>query len=839
MTRPAPGTDRTLLVLAAGLLVAAALGALWFRADRSRGPRPVLPETEALESVPEYEVAPGEPVLDEPARSEVPAQDGERAAGDRDLRLDRTVFQGRVVDESGAPIGGARVEFVVAGWATSVEPGDCEGEVQRGALTADAEGFFRSEPIPAAGTLAIEARAPDRSPSSSILELPGGGGVTDVGELVLSSGGTVRGRIVDERGTPRPRARLFRARADSHWSGGVGRLAGEGREDGTFEILHLPIGALRLRADVAGCSSEWSAPLVVRALEPLEGVQLRVTAGQTLRGRLVDRHSGAGVAGEVKLWSPGGERASCSVTSDGEGNFLVKGLELEQSFGFQASAPGWGYSTQEGGWGGPNVLTLTSELLRNGWTIPMARALVPSLVVLDARDRQPIAGAELALSGASRLQGLLERSTDVIATADAAGAIQVPEHRSRSGLQVQASGFVPKRVAPYASSAPLEIELDPGWSLLVEVLDSEGAPAEAEVVLQAFDRREVNRPFVSGGLSLQNPAFAPLARGRARPGQPARFAALPGFEYRVQAVGDDQARAVTTHRLAQEAVEERIALQLAPPASLEGTVRMTLSSSGRFLVLALSEDGFVEGAVSDGRGVFSIAGLGEGTYRVSASLLQRGTSPHALEFPKYYRQTAPEVEVRLAPGERRSIVMEGFSGTGSLAGTVRLNGQPQGSLRVDLEWIRPEENEGAITVLSRSVWTDGHGVFALDELEAGRWRALTRSAGVHGLELAGTEIEIRPQREESCDLEASVGTLLLTTVSDRVSREPRGWQHLELLTSSGDAVGSIDTPGSGRREVADMPAGTWRLATYDAEPKTLDFEIRPGETTEVAFPVGE
>src|SRR5262249_25907887 len=116
----------------------------------------------------------------------------------------------------------------------------------------------------------------------------------DVGTLRLQRGGTVTGRVLDERGAPLPGARVhFGTREDEPGTSPPDPIeqilqAAATDEDGRFELADLPAGQVEADASAPDClNASWpSFQLAAGEVHPLDPVTL--APGGTLAGVVLD-----------------------------------------------------------------------------------------------------------------------------------------------------------------------------------------------------------------------------------------------------------------------------------------------------------------------------------------------------------------------------------------------------------------------------------------------------------------------------------------------------------------------------------------------------------------------
>jgi uncharacterized GH25 family protein len=194
------------------------------------------------------------------------SKDGTRAPVH--LELERGVrLCGRVLDEQGNPLPGARIDLDVPQQVVAIHAWQESAATLPAAVYSGADGMFTFEPL--AGNLSVEAVAPDGARVKQDLELAGTG--EQFVELTVDSGAQVAGRVELD-------GKAF-AGAMIGWQCRRGQspnpvvLSGA---DGTFRLKQLPQGDnCILMARPPGESIFWNRPGVGGFL----GTQLRVQPG--------------------------------------------------------------------------------------------------------------------------------------------------------------------------------------------------------------------------------------------------------------------------------------------------------------------------------------------------------------------------------------------------------------------------------------------------------------------------------------------------------------------------------------------------------------------------------
>lgn len=249
--------------------------------------------------------------------------------------------QGKVTDESGKPVVGAKVECQTF---SSKEAGkrffdshavaeDLKPVVEFPPVFTDENGVYSIPGIPANMTPRIYVGKP------GLAMKPTGYHAPPSPDVVLVPGGSLSGRVVDEKGNGQPGA-LVSASGDSHdiISGGWGKaITGK---DGAFFIDGLVPNEYRLTV----------YPIRVDHIQFMRN-EIRVTLGQTVKlpdvvsppsvnvtGRVLDADTDKPIpnaqidAGSMEFYGP-------RVTSDGQGRYKVPALPGEVRIGYAGGNP--------------------------------------------------------------------------------------------------------------------------------------------------------------------------------------------------------------------------------------------------------------------------------------------------------------------------------------------------------------------------------------------------------------------------------------------------------------------------------------------------------------------
>jgi protocatechuate 3,4-dioxygenase beta subunit len=331
-----------------------------------------------------------------------------------------TSASGKVVDETGRPVQGARVELLVPGFGDRADLsrvpillGPCNGADPSRAnfgpyqATSGPDGQFRILDVPADCwlSLGISQRGFTVLAENGVLTPPNGGQVA-LGTFRLPKVPIVAGKVVDSKGNPLAGARVWARSAKDRWLRTMppgGRPAAVTGPDGRFEIPRFEPGDLEV------CWKHLSAVRFTPQPSALNRIVL-TPQPPPLTGRVIDDR-GLPVAGaKVYLSSfvnPYGLAAEPGVLSEGwpgwhpcsprpPSNELVTLSDREGRFTFELTGPGtMSVRAEAAGYLGQGAVY--SPQSPGKVEIALERGAIVSGRVLTARGL-PAAGAEVSIS---------------------------------------------------------------------------------------------------------------------------------------------------------------------------------------------------------------------------------------------------------------------------------------------------------------------------------------------------------------------------------------------------------------------------------------------------------
>lgn len=337
----------TLLALYAAIVIALAL--LFLRSGTVTGPT-ALADVEAIAPIEERgTVEPNALPLwaraPEVAAVRVEASIELEGAAPTAFQGPFTQVTGRVVDQDGKPLEGARIQLRSTNWpekadVVELEPLGNEIFTRLGMgfeVQADAAGHFRVDAPFGANTSYELAIVADPMHDSAELRFGRGGiaamteGRVDVGEIRLAVTGSIFGTVTDSRGQPLSGARMDTG--PSPW--GTFSRSSLVREDGTFLLPHARVGTYMVKARLNGYMNAFREDVTVKARESTGPIHIILENATSIQGRFVDE-AGAPIEKVRVLGSPRSGSSGAYAKSQADGTFTMY-LPQTEPFSLEAT----------------------------------------------------------------------------------------------------------------------------------------------------------------------------------------------------------------------------------------------------------------------------------------------------------------------------------------------------------------------------------------------------------------------------------------------------------------------------------------------------------------------
>jgi protocatechuate 3,4-dioxygenase beta subunit len=645
---------------------------------------------------------------------------------------------------------------------------------------------------------------------------------SDSVELVVTGAGQVRGRVVDaESGRPVPDFQL-RYQPDSQ--GGVRFVmrmgpGGRGRgpyeripfqaEDGTFVLEDVPAGRWTLEAFAPGFQPGTAAGVAVGEGELVEGIEVRLSRGAVLSGRVLDARTGRPIldasvraeqsGGEARrgMIRMGGEPGDNEAMTDGDGRYEIAGL-----------APGtWTVTASHAEW---SEKSESVEIKAAASTADIRLGRGGSIGGVVSAGGSPVAGAQVQVSVAG--------DTGFRASPGFMGGGE------QSALSDESGRFRFERLTPGR------------YTLVASLRDQSSAPVEA--TLTADEAQEVQLALAAGTLvrgvvrGLPEPQLVGLtvsahggdffATTRTGAGGAFELAGVPEGSVTLSArsgdfVGGGTRSSSTTLQIAPGQAEAAAEIVFEPGFRVDGRVTRGGKPVTEAWVSAFSESAGKRNAsdMTDESGAFVLEGLDEARYTIVASGQSGASIRKTVEL-------AGDLTVDLeAPPAR-------------LAGTVveAESGRPLGDVEVRLE-----EEPGAMRFVNVAA-TDSAGRFAFEDLEPKRYRVSFQKAAyqVETRELAaaedGAEQRVELRRGEGIGIEVRDGILAI----------PLRGLFVRAVDASGQTAfaGAVSLDSDGRGEVPSLRPGTYEVRAESSgyAPVSLPGVAVPSRTLSLVLTPG-
>ncbi|HLT36482.1 MAG TPA: carboxypeptidase regulatory-like domain-containing protein [Enhygromyxa sp.] len=669
--------------------------------------------------------------------------------------LERGSIAGKVSDQNGAPLAGARV------CARGVSDRLTHGRLQFPVCTrSGADGSYRIEGLLPA-RYGVGAFAPGYLPAAYAVVTSAGSRAREIGlaagqhakgiDLVLRSGGVrITGHVFDVSGGP----------IEAAWV-----TAQEGAwtitdETGAYELWATP-GSRVITASANGYASNWQD-----VFPPAEQVDLYLSPEATIVGEVVVAGTEQPVAG-IGIYKVGHPGWPPFARTDADGRFTLAGLEPGR---YQLEAR----SDEYYGRTSHDVPVGLGEI-REGVRIEVASAVtVEGRVVIEGSD-DPCPAGKVTIEGQAGSEPLADR----FGVGDDGGFMLTGVTPDSYRVTVECEDhlaldeYAPIEVTEGAPP-PVELLVRPGLRVAGRVVDHAGDPvADSEVQAIPTDGNSQAPPSVT---SAPDGTFV--------------LTGLDAIRYQVMVIASPVAPTPSESvvvDLSEGPTPTDLELVLDRGAIVEGTVT---DGRGQPITQARVEPISLQGGVAwghrkqartDAQGRYRIEGLAAGAYRVEVGRARSETYRH----PGQSADDPEGVLVALAAGELRHLDIEVVSTDLVITGTVTAAGGPVDDAFIvygrmsDSEassgWEDRQQTRGK-QYEARPIMTEADGTFRIEGLQEGRYVVLAQRRGggealAEGV-VAGSDIEL--EIEETGSIEGrvvveggEVPTRLSLTLEDR------------------------------------------------------------------------
>ncbi len=618
-------------------------------------------------------------------------EDGQTASGVA-LRLQRGLdASGKVVDvQTQEPIADAQVTF------QSVARSSSSSSRSSRTAKSGADGAFEMKGL-GEGTYDAAASAKGYfTPKPQRISISAGGErkVT----IALEAGSSIAGRVVTRDGqtirgaTIRPTVSYSRS---GGWNEDMNRITNQvmnitaqSDDEGRYRLEGLPPSD----GYAIGATHRDYAPRMVRGLslkarQSLEDVDIQLTTGGSIRGRVLDEKSN-GIAG-ANVWANAerlGEEEeqfsfnpiSLNATSDQNGGYLIAHVE-PGNYSLQAQVTGRSGANRSG-------VSVVEGQLADGFDLVLGAGEVLAGKVVDP-DGKPISGAQVQVYG----QNFVEARTDADGRFEAKGL----DARENTHLNISMKGYAQLQQQVTLPSPETVFTLERSARVFGRLKGPDGTRySDFRITWVQTNPAGQGRSSSTNSQSDSNGQFE-IELG---PGTYQLVATVPGF---------------APSRSAQFTVKagerlEGIEIPLDVGGTIEGVVVLAGTSEpldgARINVLNSSREGGwtpMPSSTSDLEGKFSIDGVPNGTLSLQVN------------HPKYAARTVAGIAV--ASGSTSRVRVELTAG-GSIRGLVSRDGQAVAGVRVNA-W----KNDGVQEYVGKDAATKTDGTYEIKGLPAGEY----------------------------------------------------------------------------------------------------------------------
>lgn len=550
--------------------------------------------------------------------------------------------KGRVVDAQGKPIDNASVS------SRSQMNGD-EGE----STNTKEDGTFEHRGYSPNQKITVTAQKAGYSAAPvGPLDL----GTTDLEgvEIVMGSGGSIAGVVVDKTGAPMKETTVIATPVGNPNAQPTGAGTDSG---GRFKVQGLMAGDYSLSVRPMRSYSDANKPLTqVKVAEGQEvtGVQLvyEGAGGLTISGYVTDAAGKPVKNASINAHTRTGRGGYGNAMSRDDGAYEIAGLQ-EGTYTVFAHHQDYSHKELEAEAGSTNI-----NFMLQGRGVVEGR-------VIDNRTGQPIASFQLgAFPGRVSLQEPYGFG-NLTAYYDPDGNFKLEDVEAGIAyLMVRAEGYAPAQqevsgVSEGTTVSGVLFRLDPGATLEGLVTDQSGQPvANARIFLGQAPGEYDQRRIEQGSVGMSD------AAGRFQVTSLSTKIALVSATHPDFGPGSAQV-ALTPGNVTQ------VTIKLGGGGTVTGTVRVAgAPAAGQFVgVHSPTGGGQPRQAQTDANGVYTINGIPEGQVYVSASINPAGPGQ-----PGGSRHSSQTAEV--ADGQTTVVDFDFAGGTAVIEGHVTMNGQP-------------------------------------------------------------------------------------------------------------------------------------------------------------------
>jgi len=789
------------------------------------------------------------------------------------LAAGRTVT-GTVTDADGRPVAGATVT------AARQRPEARLGEpapAEASATTGPDGGFELRDLGLGRVDLMILAKglAPARVPGVEIGAAGAGSAApVELGNLRLESGQLIAGRVVDGEGRPLSEVAVELHRLEQPPAGEHYRPEqAVSDKDGGFAFHDRPPGAYQLRASEEGLLVAWSERLQTPLPSPVE---LVMRPGATLAGRVVDA-AGVAVAGaRVYALSGWGGYPGVRTSTDGQGRFELAGLGPVR-YSIDVEAEGFQHPER--------ISVLMPEAGSEPVEVVLERGATVVGRVLRTDDR-PVDDARIVVRPAAGEEG-----RSITGFSDASGLFEIGGVPVGPVVVEASRGSLKSMLAIKVGRGrnPVSLVLPKGVAVSGRVLDGDGEPVAAALVLLGVGRSEVGTRSGDDGaftvtdtapgkhrLTVRHPdhvehvsdsgvvvADQPLSGLVVRLRRGARITGtLPGL-----APAELAAARVALERLGQHGSftvapdhRGRFVVEHVPPgeyqveAVLDGVVATGAFELAEGVDALEIELRSTSGVDLRGRVVQGGAGVGHVRVRVRTddgrAVAADTTADGSFVLPRLpegpLELTAQDLagnshrrQIELRTGEPVVVELPSASVSGRVVDAE--TGEPIPQPIVYLETLEPRRDSsfggGWERRVHRRATGDSRGAYLFPSVESGRYR-VRAEGGDRGMTMRRIEVDRQPLGDVDLALTRSRGLGL------RVSRDGGAVPPsiIYVLFDPAGLLEDIDAEeldAEGRLQVDTVPAGSWQLwvRSGDSAWEELSVEV-PAEEVSVRLVEG-